>query len=107
MRLASRTIPAIAPLEPRTLLADATTVGIYAQLNASETDPAGAGHGEFVVKRLTGPADQSLTLHYSLRTAASTATSGVDFVPLSGSVTFAPGKRKVVVKLVPKDDNLH
>ncbi|HEY7090884.1 MAG TPA: Calx-beta domain-containing protein [Tepidisphaeraceae bacterium] len=92
-------------LESRTLLA-ATTIGIYASLNASETNPLGAGRGEFVVKRPTGSTVNPLTLQYYVR-STSTATSGKDFKVLSGSVTIKSGKRSAAISVFPIDDNLH
>src|SRR5262245_17714508 len=99
---ASSSILNVQPLESRTLLT-ATTVGIYASLNASETDPLVAVRGQFVVKRPTGSTVSPLTLHYYIR-STSTATSGKDFKALSRAVTIPAGQRSAAISLFPIDD---
>lgn len=81
-----------------------TTVGVYSSFpNASETSPHRTGRGEFLFTRLTGSTASALTLNYYVRNL-STATSGVDFEALSGSVTIPAGKRSAAVNLFPIDD---
>jgi hypothetical protein len=96
---------AIESLESRTLMSG-TSIGIYASIpDASETAPTRAGRGEFIVKRLTGSTASAMKVHYYVR-STSTATSGVDFVPLTDTVTIPAGKRSVAISLIPIDDNI-
>lgn len=77
-----------------------TTVTIRA------TDPtaaeAGPDTGAFTVRR-SGDFTSSLTVNY---TVGGTATNGVDYAPLSGSVTFAPGSPVATIIVLPIDDAL-
>ncbi|MGE0460393.1 MAG: Calx-beta domain-containing protein [Vicinamibacterales bacterium] len=63
---------------------------------------AGPDAGTFTVSRL-GPADDSLTVFYSLVGAAQ---AGLDYVALPGSVTIAAGDEEVAVTVTPIDDAL-
>ena len=76
-----------------------TTVTIY---------PTGAGAaepstpGQFTVKR-DGDLSPDLVVYYNV---SGTATSGLDYVPLSGSVTIPAGASSADIVLTPLDDNL-
>lgn len=90
-------------LEVRRLLAD--VVSISARIpNASETDPSGAGMGQFIVRR-TGATTAPLTVNYHVRTG-STAVAGADFAPLSGSVKIPAGRAYSYINIFPIDDNV-
>ena len=71
------------------------------------TDPnaaeAGPDAGEFTLLRRFGDLSTSLTVTY---TVGGTATNGVDYVALSGSVTFAPGSPVATITVLPIDDAL-
>jgi hypothetical protein len=58
--------------------------------------------GQFTVKR-DGDLSANLVVHYAV---TGTATSGLDFVPLSGSVTIPAGATSTNILLVPLDDTL-
>ncbi len=75
-----------------------TTVGVVAS-NAT-TDTKGAAPGVYTFSR-TGPTTAALTAYYQV---GGTATAGVDYQPLSGSVTFPPGASTVTVNLSPRTD---
>lgn len=82
-----------------------TNVGVWATFpNASETSPNTTGRGEFVFSRVTGSTAQPLVLQYYVRNT-STATSGVDFQAMTGSVTIPAGKRSAAVNLFPINDS--
>ena len=76
-----------------------TTVTIY---------PTGAGAaepstpGQFTVKR-DGDLSPDLVVYYNV---SGTATSGLDYVPLSGSVTIPAGASSADIVLTPLNDNL-
>lgn len=73
---------------PRVSVGDARVV---------EGDVAGAALGFDV--RIEGSAEKPLLVTYA--TAAGSATAGVDFTPVSGAVTFAPGGPALHTVLVP------
>ena len=79
---------------------DLTIVTVTAKdKQASETGP---DLGTFTVSR-TGPTNISLTVFLSV---GGTATPGLDYVKLPGSVTISPGLSSVAVDVVPIDDTL-
>jgi subtilase family serine protease len=63
---------------------------------------AGSSPGVLRVTR-TGDTSTSLTVHY---TVSGTASAGIDFEPLQGSVDIPGGAAGVVVPVVPLDDDL-
>lgn len=63
---------------------------------------AGSSAGVLRVTR-TGDTSTSLTVHY---TVSGTASAGIDFEPLSGSVVIPEGAPDAVVHVVPIDDAL-
>ena len=78
----------------------ATTVSITAaDPAASESGP---NLGQFLVTRI-GPTTQPLVVAYSI---TGTATSGLDYYPLSGSVTILAGASSALVTVSPLADNL-
>ncbi len=74
-------------------------VNVATFANASE---AGSIPGSFNVTR-TGNFTQGITVYYSV---GGTATSGSDFVALSGSVLIPAGSSSASVMVTPYDDNL-
>lgn len=79
--------------------------------NVCSTDPlwncrlwwftnCGPKNATFTVRR-TGDAAGDLPVSYSIRGSAS---NGVDYVELSGTVTIPAGERKASIQVVPKDD---
>jgi hypothetical protein len=60
----------------------------------------GPKNATFVVHRF-GDTNDDLTVSYSV---GGTATNGVDYVPLSGSVTIPAGQRRADITLIPLDD---
>jgi len=60
----------------------------------------GPKNATFVVRRF-GATNDDLTLAYEI---GGTATNGVDYVPLSGSVTLPAGQRRASITVVPVDD---
>lgn len=97
-------IVAIQPLESRLLLAG-ISVGVYATRDASESSRPASTRGEFIFKRPTGSTVEALTLEYYVRNT-STAVSGVDFEPLSGSVVIPAGKRSAAINVFAIDDDI-
>src|SRR5687768_822752 len=89
-------------LERRTLLAD-PLVSINVKQNASESDPAGAGVGQFTVRRSGGVA-RALDVSVRFSQAASSATQGADFEPLVRSVRIRAGRAYAHFNLKPIDD---
>jgi len=75
-----------------------TTVSVIAS-NAT-TDTKGAAPGVYTFSR-TGPTSAPLTAYYQV---GGTATAGVDYAPLSGTVTFPAGVSTVAVNLAPRTD---
>jgi hypothetical protein len=53
--------------------------------------------------RRAGPTNADLTVSYTL---GGTASNGVDYVTLPGSVTIAAGQRSVLITIVPLDDGI-
>jgi hypothetical protein len=71
--------------------------------NAAETlTGQTANPGQFTITR-TGSTANALTVNYTVR---GTATNGVDYNNLSGTVTFAAGSSTAVINLNVLDDNL-
>jgi hypothetical protein len=60
----------------------------------------GPKNATFAVRRY-GDTNNDLTITYSI---GGTATNGVDYVPLPGSVTIPAGERKALINVVPLDD---
>jgi len=81
------------PLETSTVTIRATDP------NAAE---AGPDAGEFTVRRF-GDFSSPLTVYY---TVGGTATNGVDYTTLSGSVTLAAGSPVATITVLPIDDAL-
>ena len=96
------TLASAEALERRTLLAD-PLVSINVKQNASESDPAGAGVGQFTVRRSGGVA-RALDVSVRFSQAASTATQGADFEPLVRSVRIRAGRAYAHFNLKPIDD---
>ena len=97
---------AIEPLEPRLLLAD-TTVGIKVKKpDASETDPTGAGLGQFTVLRSGGGTSGPLDVAVRFSPGASSATSGSDFVEIVKTVRIKPGRAYAHFDVTPIDDDV-
>jgi hypothetical protein len=65
-----------------------------------EASEAGADTGAFTVTR-TGPVSSSLTVNYTI---TGTATNGVDYVVISGSVVIASGSSSGTITITPVDD---
>ncbi len=74
------------------------TVGVVAS-NAT-TDTKGAAPGLYTLTR-TGPTTSALTAYYQV---GGTAAPAVDYVALSGTVTFPVGASSVTVPLAPRTD---
>jgi serralysin len=74
--------------------------------NAAEKGPTGAPDtGTFTVYRTTTPClSCTLTVYYSI---SGTATNGVDYLTLSGSVTILGGATSATIVVKPIDDFLH
>jgi hypothetical protein len=86
------------------LVDDEPTTSIHAiDSTASESDPAGAGSGQFMMVR-TGDTSEPLVVGYYIR-PTSTATRGRDFETLGGTVTIPAGATSVSFSLVPIDDD--
>ncbi|WP_164013863.1 Calx-beta domain-containing protein [Pyxidicoccus trucidator] len=68
--------------------------------DATGSEP-GTDTGRFTISRSGGVAGQVLTVPY---TVTGTATPGVDFIPVTGSVTLAAGVNSVSVDVRPLDD---
>ncbi|HEV2913525.1 MAG TPA: Calx-beta domain-containing protein [Pyrinomonadaceae bacterium] len=54
---------------------------------------------------LSQPTDQTVTVHYD--TASSSATSGADFLPASGTLTFNPTRRLRVITITINGDGIN
>jgi hypothetical protein len=90
----------IADNEPAKVLVLATDV------RASELDPKTGkpDTGEFLIQRLGNTANP-LTVNYSIdQTASNSATPGIDYVALSGTVTMEAGQREAYVRVQPIND---
>jgi uncharacterized protein (DUF1800 family) len=68
--------------------------------SASVTDETGAAAGKFVISR-TGSTVAPLTLTYGV---GGTATNGLDYPPLLGSVTIPAGSSSVTISVLPYPD---
>ena len=82
---------------PFVALADAVQVGITVDKNARE-GLLGAP-GRFIVSRPAADTAGALEVAY---TAGGTAVSGVNYVPLSGTVVIADGEASAVIEVFPK-----
>ena len=60
----------------------------------------GPKNASFAVRRY-GDTNDDLTVSYAI---GGTATNGIDYVPLSGSVTIPAGERRTDIAVVPLDD---
>ncbi len=98
LTLQSETGYQLAPDYSATVTIEGATPAVFVEkiVDASED----GGEGKFRFAR-TGDLSQSLTVNYA---ASGTATSGTDYMPLSGSVTFAAGSAEVDVLVIPIDD---
>src|SRR5882672_12709460 len=56
----------------------------------------------FVVRR-TGPTNHSLTINYAI---GGSASNGVDYVAIPGSVTIPAGEHSARITIVPIDDTI-
>ncbi|MBJ6760747.1 PKD domain-containing protein [Myxococcaceae bacterium JPH2] len=81
------------------VLAPTVSVGVS---DATSSEP-GTDTGRFLISRSGGVAGQVLTVGYTL---TGTAANGVDFAPLSGTVTLGAGVTSVNVDVLPVDDAL-
>lgn len=106
-------LPLSEELESRTLLSAALAAPAVAAVlpkvaivasrpAASEINGATTGRGIFTLVRSGRPTD-SLTVNYTI---TGTATNGIDFVPLSGTVTFDAGKSTAKIVVTPLTDVL-
>jgi uncharacterized protein (DUF1800 family) len=75
-----------------------TTVGVVAT-NAT-TDTKGAAPGVYTFSR-SGPTTAALTTYYQVH---GSAAPGVDYAPLSGTITFPAGASAVTVNVTPRND---
>lgn len=107
-RRKSSTIPTLSvePLERRVLLSDVAIVSINAKQDASESDPFGAGVGQFTVRR-TGDTSRPLDVFVRFSPGASTATVGADLHPPVKQVRIAVGRVYTHFSIIPIDDNVH
>ncbi|HMJ64349.1 MAG TPA: PQQ-binding-like beta-propeller repeat protein, partial [Candidatus Binatia bacterium] len=62
----------------------------------------GTNTATFVVRR-SGPTNTDLTVSYGI---GGTASNGVDYAALSGSVTIPAGKRSAQIVITPRDDTI-
>ncbi len=69
----------------------------------AEADEANLDSARFTIRRL-GDKTAALTVNYSIDTANSTATEGIDFAALSGVVNIAAGQRDAFVTITPFND---
>ena len=77
-------------------------ISISADLpTASEAPGSGQTKGDFTLQR-DGDTSGSLTVNYTV-SEYSTATSGYDYQPLSGSATFAAGSDSTTIPVIPLD----
>ena len=106
--LSNSTNYAINPKHPTALVKitdKAPTVSLVTtKPHASEKDPTSKGLGQFTVHR-NNTEGGALTVDYSIN-SGSTAISGLDFQPLTGSVVIPKGKLSAVINVVPIDDHL-
>ena len=63
---------------------------------------AGTNTAMFVVRR-SGPTNSELTIYYAI---GGTASNGLNYVALPGSVTIAAGRRSARIEVVPIDDSI-
>jgi hypothetical protein len=84
----------------------ATVIILATDVRASELDQNTGfpGTGEFLIQRLGNKANP-LTVNYTIDpTASNSATPGIDYVALSGTVTIEAGQREAYVKIEPIND---
>ncbi|WP_445167946.1 Calx-beta domain-containing protein [Mycolicibacterium sp. Dal123E01] len=67
------------------------------------TRGSGSSLASFVVT-LASPSTQSVTVQYA--TSNGTATAGLDYISVAGTVTFAPGETQKVITVPVKSDSL-
>jgi ELWxxDGT repeat protein len=79
------------------------TAGVVAVDDAVVAEAAGPTTVRFAV-RLESPADRAIAVSYS--TVAGTAVAGADFLPSSGTLTFAPGTREAFVDVAIVGDTV-
>jgi hypothetical protein len=82
-----------------TLAGGPPTVTISAS-DPTATEPGTTNHGELTVSR-TGVVNQALTVNY---TVGGTASPGIDYTALSGSVTIPQGSASAKIVVTAKDD---
>jgi hypothetical protein len=70
---------------------------------ASENKPTTAGKGQFMVKRSGGNIKSAVTVLYSI---GGTATNGVDYPLLTGSVVIPAGRPFASIDLIPLADSV-
>jgi Calx-beta domain-containing protein len=70
--------------------------------NSWNVNIGGTNTATFVVRR-HGPTNDNLTVNYEI---GGTASNGLDYVALSGSVTIPAGRRSAQIVIVPIDDTL-
>jgi len=67
------------------------------------TSSSGTSLASFVV-RLASASSQTVTVQYA--TSNDTATAGLDYVSVSGTITFAPGETQKIITVPVKSDSL-
>ncbi|EHB55226.1 glycoside hydrolase family 5 [Mycolicibacterium rhodesiae JS60] len=67
------------------------------------TGGSGTSVASFVVT-LAAPANQTVSVHYA--TSNDTATAGLDYISVAGTVTFAPGETQKIITVPVKSDSL-
>jgi aryl-phospho-beta-D-glucosidase BglC (GH1 family) len=67
------------------------------------TGGSGTSVASFVVT-LAAPANQTVTVQYA--TSNDTATAGLDYISVAGTVTFAPGETQKIITVPVKSDSL-
>jgi len=67
------------------------------------TNGNGTSLASFAVT-LAAPSTQTVTVHYA--TSNGTATAGVDYISVAGTITFAPGETQKVITVPVKSDSL-
>ena len=86
--------------DPGELTTNATGTVVYFSDTQADAKEAGLDKATWVVSR-TGSTSQSLTVKYTI---GGTATNGVDYQSLSGSIIIAAGRTSANLVVVPKDD---
>ncbi|MCY2926068.1 MAG: hypothetical protein NT031_11620, partial [Planctomycetota bacterium] len=89
----------VAPLKPAAtvFIADnSPVVSIVKTKDAGETLAPAVKNGLFTVTRVGGLLTAPLVVHYTVD-AGSTATAGVDYAALTGTVTFLAGQKAATI----------